>query len=112
MPRGLADGQIEQIVRELLQRSHHVTVRDVRQALRARFGGAGRTERLCRFLRQQDDRSLHALHGSGNPDELEQLRERVRIAEARAMLSEQREREHQDLWARRYAEKVAEYERQ
>jgi hypothetical protein len=83
------------------------------QALRSQFGGCGRTERICRILkrlesqRQRPDASLAA--GSR---ELETLRERVRAAEARAALSEERERQHQDLWANRYAEKIAELERQ
>jgi hypothetical protein len=117
MPRGLTAAQIEQTVRELLSQSRRVTVRDVRHALRIRFGGSGRTERLCRILRQQEAQSrLHRLDPAepdvAGLDDMAQLRERVRMAEARAMLSEEREREHQDLWARRYAEKVAEYERQ
>jgi hypothetical protein len=33
-------------------------------------------------------------------------------AEGRAALSEERERQHQDLWASRYADKVLELERQ
>lgn len=112
MPRGLTAGQIEQTVRELLSQSRRVTVRDVRRALRARFGGGGRTERLCEILRRQENQSSSTSRDPADADDVRQLRERVQIAEARALLSEQREREHQDLWARRYADKVAEYERQ
>jgi hypothetical protein len=113
MSRGLSDAQIERITRELLAQRHRVTVRDVMQALHMQFGGYGRTERVCRILRRLESQErLVAASDSLQSQEIEALHERVRAAEARAALSEERERQHQDLWASRYAEKVAALERQ
>jgi hypothetical protein len=112
MPRGLSDAQIERTTRELLVQRHRVTVRDVMQALRARFGGCGRTERICRILKRLESQDRPSVvSASIQSQELEALHERVRAAEARAALSEERERQHQDLWASRYAEKVAALEK-
>jgi hypothetical protein len=116
MPRGLSDAQIERTTRELLSTRHRVTVRDVMRALRARFGGCGRTERICKVLKQLEAQrlppSIASSTSAGAEEELVSLREHLRAAEARAELSEERERQHQDLWASRYAEKVAELEKQ
>lgn len=113
MPRGLSDAQIEHVARELLARRHRVTVRDVMQALRAQFGGCGRTERICRILKRLESQDrLSAGLAPIESREIETLQERVRAAEARAALSEERERQHQDLWANRYAEKVAALEKE
>ena len=112
MAHGLSEQQIEITLRELLRRSRRVTVRDAMQALRERFGGCGRTERICRILRRLESQLLISAEELEILQELETLRERVRQAEARAALSEERERQHQDLWAARYAEKVAELEQQ
>jgi len=110
MPRGLSVIQIENTVRELLAQQRRVTVRDVMQALQMQFGGYGRTQRICRILRQIEAQWQPANASSGT-DEIETLLERLRVAEARAAVSEERERHHQDLWASRYAEKVAELEK-
>jgi hypothetical protein len=112
MRRGLTDTQIEFVARQLIATSYRVTVRDVMQALRARFGGSGRTERVCHILQRIESERPARVESPPGTEDVEQLRERVRRAEARAALSEERERQHQDLWARRYAEKVAELERQ
>jgi len=115
MPRGLSVAQIERTTRELLASHHHVTVRDVMQALRTQFGGCGRTERICKILKRlESQRQAPAAPSSASAasEDLRALRERVQIAEARAALSEERERQHQDLWASRYAEKVAALEKQ
>jgi hypothetical protein len=112
MSRGLSDSQIERVTQELLAQHHRVTVRDVMGALRTRFGGCGRTERVCRILKQLEARSPAPQNAVAPADgEIEALRERVRAAEARAVLSEERERHHQDLWASRYAEKIADLEK-
>jgi hypothetical protein len=112
MPRGLSQQQIEAITRDLLTQRRAVTVRDVMHSLRVRFGSAGRTQRVCEVLKR--------LESEGEPSrmalalqshEFQLLRERARAAEARAALSEERERRHQDLWAARYAEKLEELER-
>jgi hypothetical protein len=112
MGHGLSELQIEITLKELLQRTRRVTVRDAMQALRLRFGGCGRTERICRILKRLEAQWQPTVTEIEAQQELEQLRERVRLAEARAALSEERERQHQDLWATRYAEKVAELEHQ
>jgi uncharacterized membrane protein YccC len=113
MPRGLTDRQIEQITRELLTRHRRVTVRQVMLSLQARFGGCGRTERVCQILKRVgSEPEVPPASSSAAFEELEALREKVRMAEARAALSEERERQHQDLWAARYAEKIAQLDRQ
>ena len=111
MPRGLSDAQIERTTRQLLARQYRVTVRDVMSALRSQFGGCGRTERICRILKRLESQRAGLGLSSVGSEDLDLLRERVRVAEARAALSEERERQHQDLWANRYAEKVAELEK-
>lgn len=113
MPRGLSSRQIEQVARELLTHKRRVTVRQVMLTLQTRFGGCGRTERICQILKRLESEVVPLrVVGRADPEELEALRERVRVAEARAALSEERERQHQDLWAARYAEKVAQLDRQ
>lgn len=112
MARGLTDHQIEITVSDLLRRSRRVTVRDAMQALRDRFGGSGRTERVCQVLKRLESQLQISADEADVQQELETLRARVKQAEARAALSEERERCHQDLWAARYAEKVAELEHQ
>jgi hypothetical protein len=111
MPRGLTDSQIERLTRELLARQRRVTVRDVMQALRTHFGGCGRTERICKILKRLESEREFQARPPASEDELSALLERVRVAEARAALSEERERQHQDLWAARYAEKIAQLDR-
>jgi hypothetical protein len=112
MARGLTDHQIEITVSDLLRRSRRVTVREAMHALRDRFGGSGRTERVCQVLKRLESQLQISADEVDVQRELEALRARVTQAEARAALSEERERRHQDLWATRYAEKVAELENQ
>jgi hypothetical protein len=82
-------------------------------ALQTQLGSGGRTERICRVLKRLESEGEAArVADAAVTDEIAALRERVRLAEARAALSEERERQHQDLWAARYAEKVAQLERQ
>jgi hypothetical protein len=112
MPRGLSDTQIELVTRRLLGEQNRVTVRDVMRALRQRFAGCGRTERVCRILKQLEAQRKPPSTLPAQPEELEALRALLRAAQERAALSEERERLHQDLWAARYAEKVAQLEQQ
>jgi hypothetical protein len=113
MPRGLSEAQIERVVRNLLVRQRRVSVRDVMFSLQTQFGSGGRTERICRVLKRlESDGEAARVADAAIADEMAALRERARLAEARAALSEERERQHQDLWAARYAEKVAQLERQ
>jgi uncharacterized protein YdiU (UPF0061 family) len=112
MAHGLSEQQIEITLRELLRHSRRVTVREAMQALRERFGGCGRTERICRILKRLESQLQISAADVDVHQELERLRALVHQAESRAELSEERERQHQDLWAARYAEKVEELERQ
>jgi hypothetical protein len=112
VPRGMSDTQIEQVTRQLLCEQHRVTVREVMQALRLRFGGCGRTERICRVLRQLEQERRASPPVPVDRAEFDRLREQLHTAQQRAALSEERERLHQDLWASRYAEKVAQLEQQ
>jgi hypothetical protein len=113
MSRGLTDLQIEQSIRELLTRKRRVTVRDVMTLLRMKFGASGRTERICQMLKRlEHEGEATRVAQTADAMAFEALNQRVRTAEARASLSEERERHHQDLWAARYAEKVAQIDRQ
>jgi hypothetical protein len=113
MSHGLTDPQIEQSIRELLTRQRRVTVREVMTMLRLRFGSSGRTERICQMLKRLESEGESARAAqTAEAQAFEALNERIRAAEARAALSEERERHHQDLWAERYAEKVAQLDRQ
>jgi hypothetical protein len=100
MNRKLSDQQIAATFRELMAAGGPVSGRSLRTALRDRFGGPGKTERvfaLCRALKTP----LNA-----EPAIVQRLQEQVAAAEserdlalARAELAEQREIAHQDRWA-------------
>ena len=114
----LSDATIESICRELLQARRRVTLRQVTEELRRRYRACGKNARVARILREVAER-MAVPSGAGAPDtEIVRLREALRQAQhqaaasiARAELSEERERAHQDLWADRFAARSEENER-
>lgn len=109
--RRVASEQIEAAARALLRGRRQVTVQALRQELRSRHGAGGRTERIAGVLRRMHQELSTVPPAGPGGEELEQLHQRVRDAEARAARAEQLERSHQDFWARRYGEKMDELER-
>ena len=118
MYQKLSDAVIAETCRELLQAQRRVTVRGVCEELRRRHRASGKNARVARILREVTERTAVPSY-EGTPDaEISRLRAALSEAErsrteaiARAELSEQRERSHQDLWARRFAERMDENER-
>lgn len=109
---------IESTCRELLQARRRVTLREVTEELRGRYQACGKNARVARILRKVTE-SMGAPSYEGTAegeilrlqDSLRATEQREREAVARAELSEQRERSHQDLWARRIAERMDENDR-
>ena len=106
MRQRLTDGQIEILCREVLTRESAPSGRSLRRALRARFGAAGRTDRVYaiwrRLSRGVAGDAGDAGAGSGSPvtdAERQRWRARIAAAEERARLAEERETVHQDRWA-------------
>lgn len=118
MYQKLSDTVIAETCRELLQVQRRVTVRRVSEELRRRHHASGKNARVARILREVSARTAVA-NGPRAPDtEIVRLREALRQAQhqaaaliARAELSEERERTHQDLWADRFAARTEENER-
>ena len=118
MYQKLSDAVIAETCRELLQLQRRVTVRRVSEELRRRYRASGKNARVARILREQSEHLAMPSY-EGTPDaEIARLQAALREAErqraeaiARAELSEQRERSHQDLWAQRVAERMDENER-
>ena len=114
MRRSLSDQTIQAVCRELLAGSRKVTTRQLAEELRHRYGHPGRQERIVRALREamREPVPSLALPPSENDrvKELAELRKRLEAMERRAELAEERERRHQDFWANRFVERVAEIE--
>jgi hypothetical protein len=114
MRRGLSDQAIQTVCRELLAGSRKVTTRQLTEELRQRYGHPGRQERIVRALREAMREPLPSLALPPSEDngvkELAELRTRLKAMERRAELAEERERRHQDFWANRFVERVAEIE--
>ena len=109
--RRISDQQIEEACRALLRERRHVGVRDVMAQLRLAHGAIGRTERVAAVLRRAMTECPVVASPAPSSDQLAYLRERLRVAEERAARAEAREIQHQDYWARRYAERLEELER-
>ncbi|MGH7079189.1 MAG: hypothetical protein ACREFU_13990 [Acetobacteraceae bacterium] len=114
MRRGLSNLTIQTVCRELLAGSRKVTTRQLAEKLRQRHGHPGRQERIVRALREAMQEPLPSLAlaptGDLGDKDVAALRERLKAMERRAELAEERELRHQDLWANRYVEKIAEME--
>jgi hypothetical protein len=79
--------------------------------LRKEHGASGRTERVVKILRAEEQRtSAIPAPINATPSEVS-LREQLSIAERRAARAEELERDHQDFWAAKYEEKVSELAR-
>jgi hypothetical protein len=124
MRRILTTVEIETTCVDLLETTREVGVRTVMNELRKRYGGCGRTARVSGILRATAER-LHkdwqrASRGNGGQRDRDledmqglvaSLRYELKLMTQRAIKAEARERAHQDFWANRYAERVAELER-
>ena len=110
MHRKITDHVLQALCQELLLSRRVVTVRELREELRARYGAAGRTDRIARFLRAAAAQPLQP--AAREAADVEQLRRERDQAIARAVRSEELERTHQDYWARRFEERRVELERQ
>ncbi|MGH8327856.1 MAG: hypothetical protein ACRET2_13975 [Steroidobacteraceae bacterium] len=112
MNRKLTPEQIEAACRDLLRSRHRVTLRAVMAELHHRHGATGRTERVSKILSRLEAsrEAFGPAHHQPSAD-ITALLPRLQAAEARAARSEEIERQHQDYWARRYAEKADELER-
>jgi hypothetical protein len=109
MRRRLTDLEIEGACRALLTSRRRVSVRDVAGHLRATYGAVGRRARVAAALLKIEGECPPP----GLPTVTEQgstLEDDLRAARERLARAEERETKHQDLWAARYAERVAELE--
>jgi len=107
----VSDQQIEATCRALLEGRRRVGVRDVMAQLRVAHGSAGRTERVNRVLSRVMAEAPAMARPAPSVDELEDLRVQLMAAVERASRAEEREIQHQDYWARRFAERLEELER-
>lgn len=106
MNRRLTEFQIRNTCRQLLTRDANLTGRQLRRALKDRFGAVGKTERVFDLWREETQKTQIAIAAAALPTDVAELQRRLRIAEAtaaenlkRAELAEYRERAHQDHWA-------------
>lgn len=121
MNRKLTDQDIESTWRTLEARFGRVSGRQLREALRARFGTPGRTDRvfgLWRILSEQQRRAALQPSVAELLQRMEAAEALARealqakaAAEARADLAESREIAHQDRWAHEIYELRQEVER-
>jgi hypothetical protein len=120
--RKLTDQDIEATWRALeLQFGHPVSGRQLREALRARFGTPGRTDRVFAIWRNLSEQQRRAALEPSVAELLRRMeaaeasaREAMQAkaaAEARADLAENREMAHQDRWAHEIYELRQEVER-
>jgi hypothetical protein len=107
MHRKLTTDQVREVCEEMLLQTETPSVRTVMAELRQRYGACGRTERVASVLRSLTEKRELRSRVSESSD-LASLRQKLLDAEERAARAEYRELRHQDLWARRYQEKVAE----
>ena len=107
MRRMITTEQIREARNELLQQSDSPSVRSVMALLRQRHGACGRTERVAEILRGLTEKQERPRPINESSD-LASLRQQLFEAEQRAARAEELERRHQDFWAARYQEKLAE----
>jgi len=111
MHRKLTSEQIRATCKEMLTRSRSVTVREVMARLRTEYGAGGRTERVSRIL-QSVLKEWQPEAAVVEDADTAVLRRQLSDALTRAARAEELERRHQDFWAARYDERMAELERQ
>jgi hypothetical protein len=109
MHRKLTSEQIRTTCQALLTQTRSPTVRDVMARLRTDYGASGRTERVTRILHTVLEQWRPQPTVVEDPDTTF-LRQQLSDARARAARAEELERRHQDFWAARYDERVAELE--
>ncbi len=97
MAHQLTDAQIQVVCREVLAREPAPSGRSLRRALRARYGGVGRTDRVYAIWHQMSRGGQETL--AVTDVERQRWLARIQAAEDRARLAEERELRHQDHWA-------------
>jgi hypothetical protein len=115
--RFLSDEQIQGVCEALLSAQRKVGQVEVRAQLRAQFGAVGRASRVSAIL-CQTKQSFDAVPRAGDLEPRESETEDVKALKAalnealqRASVAEERERVHQDFYARQYADKLVELEK-
>lgn len=121
MNRKLTDQDIESTWRTLEAQFGRVGGRQLREALRARFGTPGRTDRVFTIWRTLSEQQRRAALEPSVAELLQRMEvaealakealEAKLAAEARAALAESREMAHQDRWAHEIYELRQEVER-
>lgn len=121
MNRKLTDQQIEAAWRDLEAKGIPATGRQLREALRERFGSPGKTDRIFAIWRTLSEERRRAALEPSTAELLARMEAAESIAaaavqakgaaEARAALAEQREIAHQDRWAQEIYELRQEVER-
>jgi hypothetical protein len=112
MNQKITEGQLRAVCRELLRGGQGVSGRQMRAELKARFGVAGKTARVFRIWREEEDAararpappvvraSTSARYAESELQQrLATAEEEARMSRERAELAEFRERAHQDHWA-------------
>lgn len=99
---------IERAAVGLLANHRQVTLRMLTAELQRLHGASGRNARVGRILREITSRAPADAAAAGRVMDLEK---ELQEALSRAERAEERERAHQDLWARRIIEKADELER-
>jgi hypothetical protein len=109
MNRLLTDEQIRSTCRQLSQTTRKPTTRQVSSDLRKQYGACGRSERVGEILRAVLEERVPTT-GTSLAAESRALKSELARANVRAVLSEKRERDHQDFYANQYAKKLAQFE--
>jgi len=100
MARQLSDDEVRSTLVALLQTRTRVSGRALRRALRARYGAVGRTARVFQIWREMTGGTAQRADLSDYAaEQLKAAQVRVRAADSRAVLAEEREQAHQDKWA-------------
>ena len=109
MRRKLTSEQIRTTCLAVLKRSRSATVREVLAELQSNYGASGRRERVNNILRSVVAQWKAEAPTAEDPDITSQRRQLL-DAQRRAERAEALERSHQDFWAARYGEKLADLE--
>jgi hypothetical protein len=110
MHQKLTDKMIETAALELIAKHRRVTLRMLTSELQRRHSASGRNARVGRILREVASRAP-AADAAALSRRVMEAEQALQKAVERAERAEERERAHQDLWGRRWAEKADELER-
>jgi len=117
MRKILSQDQITRTCKDMLRTHRRVTVRQVAQELRTRYGASGKNARIAKALRDLTKLTSlsELLTDSDTAQEtaakLYAAQELIAKLQERVSIAEDREQSHQDLWARRFSERADEYDK-